>query len=191
MNEKFQDTILYKMIRPIITVFFLLLFRPKIIGKENITNDGALVLAGNHTHFLDCLLLISSTKRHIHFLAKNELWKGPKRILFAHLGLIPVNRKQKDHKSLEKAKKYLENGQIIGIFPEGTIEKEKGKLLPFKIGAVKMASDTNTKIVPFKIKGNYKLFSKELSVIFGDAIDIKKDDLELEKERLSTIISTL
>ena len=101
---------------------------------------------GNHTHIFDSLLLISTTKRSIHFLAKNELWKGSKKIIFSNLGLIPVNRKAKDHKALESAINYLNNDKLIGIFPEGTTEKGKG-MLPFKIGAIKMAKETNSKIL--------------------------------------------
>ena len=189
--KQYKDAFLYKVIRPIITVLFPLSFQPKIIGKEYIVDYEPLILAGNHTNILDCLLLMSCTKRNIHFLAKQELWKGPKKIIFNNLGLIPVNRGQKDHKALEMARNYLNNNKVIGIFPEGTIEKEKGILLPFKIGAVKLAKDTNAKIVPFAIKGDYKLFSRNLSITFGKPITIVDDNLEKEKERLSEIIKTL
>lgn len=189
--EKYKDTMLYKVIRPIITFLFPLLFRPTIIGKEHIVTSGPLILAGNHTNILDCVLLMSCTKRNIHFLAKDELWKGSKKIIFNHLGLIPVNRRQKDHRALEDARNYLASEKVIGIFPEGTIEKQKNVLLPFKMGAIKLAKDTNTKIVPFAIKGDYKLFSKNLSIIFGETMIIANDNLENEKERLSARVEAL
>ena len=107
------------------------------------------------------------------------------------MGLIPVDRSKKDHKSLEAAENYLNNECLIGIFPEGTTEKQKGKILPFKMGAIKMAVDTNTKIVPFAISGNYSLFSRNLKIIFGDAISIKNNDLEKEKESLEKTIQKL
>ena len=88
-----KDALLYKITRPIITVLFKLFFTPKIIGKEYIPKSGKVILAGNHTSNFDCLLLISSTKRNIHFLAKKELWNGPKKIIFANMGLISVDRK--------------------------------------------------------------------------------------------------
>lgn len=191
MKKQYEDVLFYKIIRPIITLLFPLLFKPKIIGEENIPTTGAVILAGNHTHIFDCLLLISSTKRCIHFLAKKELWIGIKKIIFANLGLIPVDRKKKDHRALEEAEKYLNNEKVIGIFPEGTTEKEKGKMLPFKMGAIKMAKDTNTKIVPFAIKGDYKLFSKNLSITFGKSIEVKSNDLEVEKERLGAYVKAL
>ena len=168
--KKYEDAMLYKIIRPIINALFPLLFRPTIIGKEYIIDSGPLILAGNHTNILDCLLLMTCTKRNIHFLAKQELWKGPKKIIFNNLGLIPVNRKQKDHRALEEARNYLSSQKVICIFPEGTIEKEKNVLLPFKMGAIKLAKDTGTKIIPFAIKGDYKLFSKNLTITFGSPI---------------------
>lgn len=184
--KKSNDAILYRVLRPIVKWFMMIFYRPKIVGKENIPKEGRIILAGNHTDIFDCLLLISSTKRSIHFLAKDELWKGMKKILFANLGLIPVNRRQKDHKSLETAYSYLKEEALIGIFPEGTIGK-KG-ILPFKLGAVKMASVTNTKIVPFAITGKYKLFSNDLKIVFGKPIKVKEKELEQENDRLRDVI---
>ncbi len=185
MNNK-NEAILYKITRPIITFLFKTFFTPKIVGIENIPTKGRIILAGNHTSNFDCLLLISCTKRPIHFLAKKELWKGPKKIIFSNMGLIPVDRKNKNHDALVTAEEYLDNEMLIGIFPEGTTEKE-GKMLPFKIGAVKMAYDKNTRIVPFVIKGKYKLFSKNLTIEFLNQIEIKSD-LDKELKRLEKII---
>ena len=184
--KEYKDVLLYKILRPIITVLFKTLYRPKIIGIENISNSGRLILAGNHTNNFDSALLISSTKRNIHFLAKVELFKGIKKLLFSNMGLIPVYRNGKDQKALQTAYKYLENNKVIGIFPEGTFGK--GKILPFKMGAVKMAYETNSKIVPFAIKGTYKLFSKNLKIVFGKPIKIKSDNLEEENKRLRDIV---
>lgn len=189
-NKESKDSLLYIILRPIIKILFLL-YTPKIVGKENIPKEGKIILAGNHTNNFDCLLLISSTKRCIHFLAKDELWKGLKKIIFSNMGLIPVNRREKSHHSLEIAENYLNNGKVIGIFPEGTFSKDKSRLLPFKIGAVKMAYDTNTMIVPFAITGKYKLFSRDLKIIFSEPISINSEDLEKENNRLRNIISDL
>lgn len=185
MNKK-KESILYIIVRPIITFLFKIFFTPKIIGSKNIPTEGRIILAGNHTSNFDCLLLISCTKRPIHFLAKKELWNGFKKIIFNNLGLIPVDRKNKNHNALVSAEEYLDNEMLIGIFPEGTTEKE-GKMLPFKIGAVKMANDKNSKIVPFVIKGKYKLFSKNLTIEFLKPIKITSN-LEIEIKKLEDII---
>lgn len=182
MKKEYNDVILYKVLRPIITVLFKILYTPKIIGKENIKKEGKLILAGNHTNNFDCLLLISSTKRDIHFLAKSELFVGFKKILFSNMGLIPVDRSKKNPKALLDACGYLKNNKLIGIFPEGTFGKNE--LLPFKQGAVKMAYETNTPIIPFSITGTYKLFSKDLKVVFGKPISINNSNLEIENEKL-------
>ena len=83
-----KNSKLYVLVRPIISFLFKLFYRPTIVGKENIPSDGGVVLAGNHTNNFDCLLLLSSTKRPIHFLAKIELFRGIKKIIFANLGLM-------------------------------------------------------------------------------------------------------
>ena len=184
--KRYDDVFLYKLLRPIITLLFKLLYRPKIVGADNIKKRGKVILAGNHNNNLDGAILISSTKRNIHFLAKIELFKGIKKIFFNNFGLIPVDRSKRNHKSLEMAYEYLKNDKVIGIFPEGTFGK--GKILPFKLGAVKMAYETNSEIVPFSITGNFKLFSKNLKIEFGKPIKIKNSDLNVENERLRNIV---
>lgn len=175
-----KESVLYIILRPFIKLFTLIFIRPKFIGLENIPKDGKIILAGTHTSIYDSILLISSTKRPIHFLAKKELWKFPSSIIMSHMGLIPVDRQNKSPDSLIIAKKYLKDNKLVLIFPEGTTEKEYGKLLPFKMGAIKLAYDTNTKIVPFAISGKY--FKKGLTIKFGKPINISKDfDNELDK----------
>lgn len=181
-SEKLEP-ILYRVVRPIINILFKFFYQPTYLGLENIPKEGSVVLAGNHTNNFDCLLLISSTKRTIHFLAKDELLKGPKKVIFKNMGIIPVNRRIHDKEALIKAKKVLSQNQVIGIFPEGTFSKVKGQLLPFKIGAVKMAHDTNAKLVPFMITGTYKLLRKNITITFYPPYDVA-DDLGLENDKL-------
>ena len=69
-NNKIKDPILYIIVRPIITLLFKIVFHPKIIGRENIPRNGSIVLGGNHTNNLDCLLLIAAINRKIHFLGR-------------------------------------------------------------------------------------------------------------------------
>lgn len=181
-----SDNKLYIILRPLITWFFKTFFRPSIMGVENIPESGRCVLAGNHTSIFDAPLLIAASRRSIHFLAKSELWKGPKKIIFANLGLIPVNRKIKDGRALVMAERYLKSELVVGIFPEGTTEKD-GSMLKFKKGAVKMAYDTNSPIVPFVISGKYRLFSKNLRIKFLAPIKVSSDILR-ENENLMNII---
>lgn len=170
-----KEPILYRIVRPIIKILFNILYRPTYKGLENIPKSGKIVLAGNHTNNLDCLLLISSTRRTIHFLAKEELMKGYKKIVFKNMGIIPVNRKIHDKDALSQAINILKEEKVVGIFPEGTINKTKDIIMPFKIGAVKMAHDTNSKIVCFTITGKYELFKRSINIEYYNPYNISED----------------
>ena len=171
---------LYRFNRPIIKFLMKFLFHIEIIGSENIPKDEGIILAGNHKSNFDCFLLISSTKRTIRFLAKKELmdkcgW------LFRRMAIIPVDRKRKNKQAVNEAVEVLKENGVIGIFPEGTFNKTEYIVRNFKIGAVKIASDANKKIVPFAIVNNYKLFRKSVKIIFGKPYRIKnKSDLKIE-----------
>lgn len=182
-----KDVILYRITRPLIKVFMKIFFRPTYIGTELIPTDVNFILAGNHTSYLDPLLLMSSTNKTIHFLAKDSLAKGIKGLLFRSMGIIPVNRKIHDKNALKTAEEELLNKKVIGIFPEGTINRTEEVTIPFKIGAVKMAQDTDTLLVPFTITGKYKLFRKSVVIEFYSPYKVK-EDLTIENDRLRNFI---
>ena len=184
-----KEPLFYRIVRPIVTFLMKLVFRPNYIGLENIPQNGRIVLAGNHTNNFDSALLLSCTKRVIHFLAKEELTKGLLGHGFKAMGIIPVNRAIHDKGALHNAINTLKEEKVIGIFPEGTINRTDDIIMPFKIGAVKMASETNTSIVPFTITGEYKAFKKNITIEFYKPIKIKSDNLTKENERLMKIIS--
>ena len=167
---------------------FNFFYKPTYIARENIPPSGSFVLAGNHTSYLDPLLLMSASKRTIHFLAKDSLVKGVKGLVFKHMGIIPVNRKIHDKDALRNAKEALNNKKVIGIFPEGTINRTEDMTLPFKIGAVKMAKDTDTLLVPFTITNKYKLFRKSVTIEFYKPYKVV-DDLDIENNKLRSFIS--
>ena len=179
----------YKILHKIVKFINKRYVRPTYEGLENIPKDGAYILAGNHIHLLDPGPIMSVTNRHIHFLAKSSLFKFPQSLIFNHMGLIPVNRDNKDREAYEKAIEYLNNGEIIGIYPEGTRERGRG-LLPFKTGAVRMAYETNTPIIPFATIGKYRPFKKGLIVRFGTPYIVKKD-IDKSNEELREIVRRL
>ena len=180
--------IFYIIIKCILTPLFFLIFRPKVIGKSNIPKNGSIVLAGNHTNNLDSVMLIAVVSRQVHFLAKIELFKGIFGVIVKAMGCIPVNRKIHDKDALKSAKEVLKNNKVIGIYPEGTINRTDDIIMPFKIGAVKMAKDTNTKIVPFVITGKYNIIGPRVKIEFLESIEIK-DELNKENDKLMKIIS--
>ena len=184
-----KDVILYRITRPLIKVFMKIFFRPTYIGTELIPTDVNFILAGNHTSYLDPLLLMSSTNKTIHFLAKDSLAKGIKGLLFRSMGIIPVNRKIHDKNALKTAEEELLNKKVIGIFPEGTINRTDEVTISFKIGAVKMAQDTDTLLVPFTITGKYKLFRKSVTIEFYSPYKVS-EDLTIENEKLRGFIGS-
>jgi len=175
---------LYQFIRKITTFLLKLIYGIKIINKDYIPENGPIIFVGNHKHNYDGISLMSTTKRPISFLAKKELldkhgW------LFSRLGIIPVNRNTKNKEAIEKAVSVLNNGGVIGIFPEGTFNKTEYIVRPFKYGAVKISSMTHAPIVPFAIVGEYKRFRRNIKIVFGkpyyveDKRDLTKENIKL------------
>lgn len=175
---------LYQFIRKITTFLLKLIYGIKIINKDYIPENGPIIFVGNHKHNYDGISLMSTTKRPISFLAKKELldkhgW------LFSRLGIIPVNRNAKNKEAIEKAVSVLNNGGVIGIFPEGTFNKTEYIVRPFKYGAVKISSMTHAPIVPFAIVGEYKIFKRNIKIVFGkpyyveDKKDLTKENIKL------------
>ena len=181
MKEK---NVAYYIIKPIYTILLKIIFRPKILGKENIPKDGALIFAGNHKHAVDPTMVMMSTDRIVHYMAKEELFKGLHGILFKQIGLIKVHRGKSNTGAIIEAENVLNNGGTIGIFPEGTRNKGKDELLKFRHGAVAIAKKTNTKILPFAIRNDYKIFRKSVVLEFGKIIDVSNMETEEANEYL-------
>ena len=162
-----MNNILYKLLIPIDKLYISFYF-PKKINKDNIPKTGSLILAGNHTSNNDALLLMSCTNRIIRFLAKKELYNNKiGALFFKKMGVIPVDRSKKNPEVIKQSCECLSNGFLVGIFPEGTINRTGDIIMPFKYGTVKMAKDTNSLILPFAISGRYKFLRKSVKVIFG------------------------
>ncbi len=172
--------IFYKVFSPIVSLLFYIVFLPKIKGKENIPKKKAAILAGNHKSNLDCFMVILSTRRCVRFLAKAELFKlSFFNWFFRNSGLIPVYRNGKDKKALETAIESLKNSEIVGVFPEGRLNKtSKTTVLPFKIGAVKMAKETKRPIIPFTIKGRYIPFARSIEITFQKPFYVTGNNLD-------------
>ena len=184
-----KETIMYKIVRPFLYLYMKIKYNPVIINKEEIPKEGSIILAGNHTNNLDCLLLGYSTKRCIRFIAKDELVKGIKKYFFKAVGIIPVNRKIHDKSVIPKAVEILNNKEIIGIFPEGTINRTENDIIPFKKGAIKMSLESKSYIIPFAINGIYE--KNKISVIFGEKYYPKTNDIEKETKELENKVKEL
>lgn len=190
MKTKNNKMIGFRISKGILSVFFKLFFHPKIIGRENIPETGGVILAGNHRHIFDPCMPIISTKRPVHYMAKKELFSGIFGWFFKLVGCISVDRGHDNTLAKNEAIKVLEEGKVLGIFPEGTRNKTNDILLPFKYGAVSMSKKTNAYIVPFAITGKYKLFNNDLTIKFGKAF-IASSDLDEANNLLSDRIKGL
>ena len=188
---KKEKNLLYNICKIIYTVLLKILFRPRVYGKENIPDEGALIFAGNHKHAVDPTVVMSSTSRMVHYMAKEELFKGLHGLLFKKIGLIKVYRARSNPLAIIEAENILKSGGTIGIFPEGTRNKTENEILKFRFGAVRLAQKTNTKIVPFGIRGKYRLFRKGVILEFGKPIDVSSMELEEANKYLENEVLNL
>ena len=129
--------------------FFLQIIHPyKLIGKKKV-QDGACVLVGNHYRLWDIVHMACTTKEHVHFITKQELYKNK---LLAYLcnkvEAIPVSRDGQDAKAIMTALRYLKKGEKISMFPEGTRNRTDAELLPLKGGAALFAIKAKVPVYP-------------------------------------------
>ena len=187
-----KTPILYKVGRFILGPIFKWYYNPTIIGKENIPKDGSVLIVGNHKHLYDQCLSIISTKRFIKYMAKKEYFDSKKtRWFFKAVGCISVDRSVHDGKAKNEAIETLKHGGAIGLFPEGTRNKTKNFLLPFKFGAVSMAQKTDSYLVPFGITGDYVFRSKNLVIKYGKPFKVTDMSLEEANELLYKTVEKL
>lgn len=183
-----KEPAFYRAVRKPLAAIFKAVYKPTIVGKRYIPENGRIILAGNHTNFFDCILVGCATDRCVHYLAKDELMKGPQKYLFKALGIIPVNRRTKDTAALNTAIETLKDDKVIGIFPEGTINRTDDIIMPFKYGAVRMAHDSGAAIVPFAITGNYKPFERSIKIKFMEPL-MASENLEESNRNLMDAVS--
>ncbi len=93
-------------------------------GIDPLPRTGPAILVCNHQSSVDPFILAATTRRMISFLIADEYYHTPGfRLLFERMGCIPVKRNQQDIAATRKALKALKQGKLLGIFPEGGIEK--------------------------------------------------------------------
>ena len=174
-----SDDRIYQFCRIIITPVFRIFYHPEVVGAEKIPDSGRIILAGNHKHALDPILVDICTKRTVHALAKSELFRGFFGPFFKAVGAISVDLDaSKNPAAYEKALEVLHNDGVINISPEAARNYTDKLLLPFKSGAVRMAMETGSRIIPYCIKGDYRFRSKNLKIVYGDALEVDNADIE-------------
>lgn len=170
------------------------LLRPKVEGAERIPGTGPVILAGNHLTFIDSVILPLVCKRQVFFIGKDEYvtGKGLKGRLmawfFTGVGMIPVDRDGAHGgvAALMTGRRVLEEGNIFGIYPEGTRSPD-GRLYRGRTGIARLALMTGAPVVPFAMIGTDELQpdgkglprlgrGHRVSVRFGEPLDFSRYD---------------
>lgn len=155
-------------------------YRIEAIGLEHFPKEGGVLLCANHIHNFDPIIVGIMAPRPVHYMAKEEIFSVPVLgNIVRKCNAFPVKRGLSDREALRTGLKLLKDGQVFGLFPEGTRSKtgELGKGLS---GAGFFALRSTASVIPCAIIGPYKSFRK-LKVVYGQPIDLE----EMRKEKAS------
>lgn len=175
-EQQYKGEWVYRLLLPLIYLLFFPLFTPKINNREYIPQKGRVIIAANHKHAFDPIIIMVSTLRPIHFLAKKEHFMGYFGWLFKKMSCICVDREKHNGYAMKEAISFLNDEKVIGVFPEGTRNRTNDLVFQdFKYGTVAMARHTGAPIIPAVITGDYRLFSKNLMISFGKPVTVPSD----------------
>lgn len=158
---QFAKSLVWNVLNPI--------YRFDVKGLDNFPKSGGILICANHIDALDPPVVGITAPRPVHFMAKEELFQAPiLKPLLPKLNAFPVKRGLSDREALRRALAILKNGDVMGIFPEGTRSKN-GELGKGFSGAGFFALKGDADVVPCAIIGPYKPF-KRLKVVYGEPI---------------------
>ena len=149
---------LYAVIRALTRSVLRTWFRVRVSGAEHIPAHGGVIVAPNHKNFLDPFFIGIVARRHVRFMAKIELFKGPLAWLFLRLGAFPIRRGESDTEALDTAAAILRAGGLVVVFPEGTRVEQADALGAPRHGAGRLAVETGVPIIPAAITGTSHLW---------------------------------
>lgn len=174
--------IITSIVRGICYIAAKIIYRVKIEGIENVPENEACIICGNHVHALDAPALLATVNRNINFMAKEELWKSAGfRFMAKCYKVFPVRRGKNDTEAVRMALTILKKKQILGMYPEGTRNGLARGIKP-KNGAVNLAIRAKVPIIPFAVIGDFKPF-KKITYRFGEPMNFSKySDQAKEKE---------
>jgi 1-acyl-sn-glycerol-3-phosphate acyltransferase len=164
-------------------------FRPKAFGVDNVPEEGAAILASNHLSYADWMFMPLTLTRRVTFVAKAEYFTTPgikgwfQKKFFSGAGQVPIDRSGANaaEGAMKSAKKILEQGELFGIYPEGT-RSHDGKLYRGKTGVARLALETGAPVVPCAVVGtdvvapNGKIFGSWTRPVvrFGPPLDFSR-----------------
>ncbi|GGS68543.1 1-acyl-sn-glycerol-3-phosphate acyltransferase [Streptomyces violaceus] len=179
----------FALIKAVLGPVMRLMFRPQVEGAEHIPGDGPVILAGNHLTFIDSMILPLVCDRQVFFIGKDEYvtGKGFKGRLmawfFTGVGMIPVDRDggRGGVAALMTGRRVLEEGQVFGIYPEGTRSPD-GRLYRGRTGIARLTLMTGAPVVPFAMIGTDRLQPGgaglprpgKVTVRFGEAMEFSR-----------------
>ncbi|MEP6774988.1 MAG: lysophospholipid acyltransferase family protein, partial [Chloroflexota bacterium] len=139
----------------VIRAFFWLTFHTlwplKISGLKNVPKRGPAIIVCNHLSMVDPFVVGFAAHRPVSFMAKEELFSVPVvGFLIRKVGAFPVDRSRRDPSSMRVALSVLKDGDLLGMFPEGT-RSTTGEMLEMRTGAIRIASRTRTPIIPASV----------------------------------------
>lgn len=149
---------LYKFFRFIFNILIRIFWPVKVKGENIYDYNPPFILAANHVSYMDPVILAITVPRPISFIAKKEVFEIPiLSCIFKRIGVIPVDRKSINQTAVRKSLNILNEGNILGIFPEGT-RSSSGELLDLNIGMIKIALQTNVPIIPVGLYGTHEIY---------------------------------
>ena len=176
---KEPESLLYKLVRVLATLYFRCLHRTRIIGVENIPATGPFIIAAHHSSYYDPLLFGYPLPRPIFYFARRNLMRFKITAwLLPRLNTIPVDRDSADMGALKRVFNILKRGQGLILFPEGTRSPD-GTVRAFKSGVGMIACRFQLPVIPARNFGAFEAFSKKskfprlgkaLTVVYGEPI---------------------
>ncbi|MEO5850933.1 MAG: lysophospholipid acyltransferase family protein [Nocardioides sp.] len=137
-----------------------IIFRPVVEGDDHVPVDGPAILASNHLSYADWLFMPLTLSRRVTFVAKAEYFTSPgvkgwfKKKFFSGAGQVPIDRGSASaaEGALSSARRILEEGDLFGIYPEGT-RSHDGRLYRGKTGVARLALETRAPVIPVAVVG--------------------------------------
>ncbi|MBI2168215.1 MAG: 1-acyl-sn-glycerol-3-phosphate acyltransferase [Actinobacteria bacterium] len=176
---------LYWVVKGILTPLLRVLFRVRVEGRENVPSHGPVILASNHLSFLDSIFIPLVLRRRVTFVAKADYFDSWKtRWFFQGVGQIPIRREggSASERALASALDVLRDGQVFGIYPEGTRSRD-AKLHKGHTGVARLALRSGAAIVPVGLVGTRECqppdrtlpkFFVPITLRFGAPIDVAR-----------------
>jgi 1-acyl-sn-glycerol-3-phosphate acyltransferase len=145
---------MYEVVRMAVSLYTWVLFRARAIGAERVPASGAVILAPNHSSFLDHFFVATFIRRKVRFMAKSQLFKPPLQYIFSRGGVFPVRRGLRDEEAFVTANVILERGGCVAMYSEGG-RSRTGRLGDrVRPGIGRLALQSGATVVPVAIHGS-------------------------------------